>query len=1160
MFKRLLWLALLAMSHIANAQTPSTQNPTKLDFNIPSPNAAGFEKFGNVPVNYFNGLPNISVPIYNVVAGKHSLPISISYHAGGIRVDDISGDAGLGWNLSAGYKITRVLRGKKDELGYVGHNDAAKIIQTTNPQSQDATADSFKASADNIWDTQPDEFNFSIGSASGKFILSPDKVIIMPDQDIKVAYSTVTGAHYQFVLTDAMGVQYHFNDFSTTSTTDCQGSSTMDYASSWSISKIIYPDTRDSIRFAYSNEMQAISSISESRNYDYEYMPRPVKYKVCETYANINEKKIAAIYFPNGKVIFTYDKPKLELAGTNALTKAEVYDNSSQLFITFRLGYSYYNSSSTNNLAKKLRLDSVYTITPDQTITGKYVFSYNGDNIPPYQSKSKDHWGFYNGKSNSSLIPGNTFSVYDANGLPVPVPGGNRDVDPSYSSKGVLNKIVYPAGGSTLFEYESNDAGSDCQGAEYIAEPIYAYTNYSSASSCKYINSPGYQNNTTTFTAPSTQSATVQAIFNAWNCTGNTKKYILKDLTDNIIKAQGTADVNVQFIGGHQYSLYTETDCRNAEANMLDCDERISAAIVFTTVVGHNKNKLTGGIRIKKITDYDQYSTISNVRSFQYQLPSQPDRSSGILTFKPKYDYSYIYVEQSGYPIIDYKNVTSYAFTSDANNMSQSSEASVVYKYVRETFGAIGEGGSTLYNYSTPYRSCEVSFPFAPSTSYRHRNGQLLSSVSYDKLGILTQKVINYYNYIPSGSTSGWKVAYQKVKSSSQLHDVFAGIIYNYISEKIRLDSTTTETFFNPNTISQTQAFAYLGNVNHYPYKSLTKNSQGNILTAFNWRASDFTVAPTSGLTGATAALRYMQDNHITDVPVESYTLEDGLVTGGSISEYFLFNDLDKAFLLPSQTFKLSIATPISDYSPLNRNITTNQLTLSKDTRYASEVRYTGYNDKGNPAIMKADGKQSISLIWGYGYNYPIAKVLGDSIYKCGFTSFEPDAYGNWNYIDANTTPSIALTGRRSFPLTAGNVTWTTAPIPGMSEVEHSGTQIPGNFIVSYWKTNGDVFVNGTSPVSSGATTNGWTYYEHLISNPTGVTVTGTANIDELRLYQVGTSMEGYTYEMLKGITSGSDNSGHVSFFEYDQLGRLILVKDEQGNIVKRHTYQYQGN
>ena len=95
------------------------QAPTNIfsNLNVSSPNAASLGKYGDFPVSYNTGLPQISIPIYTVNEGTLSLPISISYHAGGIKVMEASSFVGAGWALNAGGVITRSVVGAPDDKG-----------------------------------------------------------------------------------------------------------------------------------------------------------------------------------------------------------------------------------------------------------------------------------------------------------------------------------------------------------------------------------------------------------------------------------------------------------------------------------------------------------------------------------------------------------------------------------------------------------------------------------------------------------------------------------------------------------------------------------------------------------------------------------------------------------------------------------------------------------------------------------------------------------------------------------------------------------------------------------------------------------------------------------------------------------------------------------
>src|SRR5437016_4892618 len=80
-----------------------------------SPEVASLGRYGSYEVNYYTGVPDISIPIYDIQVGELRLPISISYHASGIKVTETPSRIGLGWSLSAGGTITRKIQGKPDE-------------------------------------------------------------------------------------------------------------------------------------------------------------------------------------------------------------------------------------------------------------------------------------------------------------------------------------------------------------------------------------------------------------------------------------------------------------------------------------------------------------------------------------------------------------------------------------------------------------------------------------------------------------------------------------------------------------------------------------------------------------------------------------------------------------------------------------------------------------------------------------------------------------------------------------------------------------------------------------------------------------------------------------------------------------------------------------
>jgi|WetSurMetagenome_2_1015567.scaffolds.fasta_scaffold02548_4 YD repeat-containing protein len=88
----------------------------------PPPEAAALGRFGECPVSLFTGKANISIPLYEIQVNDFKLPINLTYNTQGNRVSDIASWVGLGWTLNAGGVITRTIKGLPDEIVYNGYS------------------------------------------------------------------------------------------------------------------------------------------------------------------------------------------------------------------------------------------------------------------------------------------------------------------------------------------------------------------------------------------------------------------------------------------------------------------------------------------------------------------------------------------------------------------------------------------------------------------------------------------------------------------------------------------------------------------------------------------------------------------------------------------------------------------------------------------------------------------------------------------------------------------------------------------------------------------------------------------------------------------------------------------------------------------------------
>ena len=110
--RHILSIVFIGMSYLLHAQMPVMDNY------LLSPNMASLGEYGDVPVSLHTGIPSITVPLYTGSSGGHSIPVSLSYHGGGVQPDRHPGWVGLGGRLHGGGCVVGVVGGRRVEWAH----------------------------------------------------------------------------------------------------------------------------------------------------------------------------------------------------------------------------------------------------------------------------------------------------------------------------------------------------------------------------------------------------------------------------------------------------------------------------------------------------------------------------------------------------------------------------------------------------------------------------------------------------------------------------------------------------------------------------------------------------------------------------------------------------------------------------------------------------------------------------------------------------------------------------------------------------------------------------------------------------------------------------------------------------------------------------------
>lgn len=1017
-----------------------------------SPEAASFMKFGNIPVNSNTGVPGIDIPLFEIDAAGLKLPISLSYHAGGVRVDEKASSVGLSWALSAGSMITRQLAEYPDEYSSLGY------LSTPDPEvvnAQKATYFMYLYQViDGLIDATPDVFTYSVNGKSGKFIFKKDGSFLQipitdnrieryysPDGKMLFKITTPDGYVHVFERTE----QYSFGSVNNQELTP-------DHINTWHITKIISPERSDTVYFHYENNC-GLYSYETNRTFSRTVGTQPVfvptgygegfiDWEDIDTWSQTTQVNrstpsyLNSITWRGGKVELAYTCDRQDaVTGEKRLREVNVYALQANTFNrvkNIKLFQSYFQSAisgfSSDERNYRLRLDSVIFFPPSG-IGQKAIYSiaYDSTTLSPRESYAQDLFGFDNGKiSNTDLLAKQIAQrgIMASGGFNpnyVEIGQADRSVNEAKMKAAIIRSITYPTGGRTAFDFEAHQFNTGMGKAIPGSTSCFAYGGMQSACS-------------TTFTAGSNWENTRYAVFlskyNYPGITGIPKVTIVNNTTgQQIVQVSNMnpdADLNyklqaLEIVPGNSYTISVNIYTTSATA--------VSGGI---TVEWENRTTLPdiqkgGGLRIKSITNYNGNGDVLSKDEYKY---GQNEEGVGVLltpfsyysdnkkstTYRLFYSPAYTCFTAYGY-------LTHIYSSGSLNPLTNFSGSPVLYEKIT-TYSvdrtAQAGNGKTVSEYDVYQDNQNVPAPdvynkgiqLQPSS---WKNGFLKAVTHYRSTGPGTYTPLAKQEFHYSASradssnslrvTSPYTDVYDPcdLRLASFPYDVFTAV-YPIHTGVFLLTSTTTT------------SYDQAGSMQVDTKEMLYQNAQNLLLTATNSTGSKSeSINQLFKYPGNFAApgnvYQKMVDKHILEPLIEQVVSVNGVQQSVTRKPHMDVHG-DSRLLLPS-------------------SIDVQKGTSPQETA----IRFNRWDAFGNILEQQKTDDVKEVYIWGYQSQYPVARIIGSDYENVSavVTQAQVNTATNIASNDANVRNLLNTLRTDARTKNAMIYTYTYAPLVGMT-------------------------------------------------------------------------------------------------------------------------------
>lgn len=1148
-------------------------------------------------VNYQSGSATFGIPIldWKENISRLHLNVSLNYNSGsGLKTNDVASNVGQGWNLLAGGVISRMQVGEPDDqkpyyqYGSEAWDDTKKYPAgylytqfdikngVSNSVNQyplfNAKNILYKQFNDVADDKELDRFSFQFNGKAGIFILDRETKTGVPLEyanRMKISFTTDENNVNYGIRTTIIGfnildegIIYKFTKYGKTKLLKSS------FCNADLINKLTQPTFKDNNVYHESlfedgqiinpyviNEwvLEEIEDAFTHRKINFTYTTRninvsagasPTHYDELgqKNYSIVSHQKsvaqtqeLTSITMPDGYQLFlNYGSERVDFRGEYPIASIETkYQGRWVSKYLLKTGYFIKNriGNPTSDFQKsiaRLCLRSVTKLGVD--LKGQdepYVFDYYvgsnvaDDYVPAPFSFFKDIWGFYNGdyskdyNNNAISLSKQSidFTNTDLKGLCFRRNNFNSvalNAKPGYAKNGLLKQIIYPTGGSLKYEYEQNVAYIEGlgittnTGGVHVSRTLVTDGGYNNdcnnplISSYNYVNESSSQSSLWGVEIPK-NDMTVSSYYSPAD------KYLSYKPLFNF-----SCKYRFQYPGilskDQGFDLMGNKKLMQALSTVLDV---VTAVSQIRDVI--NVCAVTGPNAIVALI----VDIIFSIYSLITTCLNNPEKSSSTTMF----------------------------YNADVNGVNPLPS---MFKRV-EISESGGNNGKTIMEF-TSKDDYAIWVPTNPTYSMQQRfapwaYGLPKRIIILDNSGNKIKETNNYYRFIKDPTSYDDKLPpYHFVPYPNCKY-----LIQKNISKR-------SDDWLAPNNYAYPDTYITQSNsdilVNYYEIYRGNTFLDKTIEKTYTQGTSNFKVVDNT--------FSYF-DNRFINTYDLLYSTTSSYSTNEQLTKYYSYKSfLNDNVYLNDEINVYKNNNRVAEFSNSYALMGNNNLLLDKkfEKRLSLPSVYPEpasiqtqsyvYNVVGNLIGQKDEGNRNITNLYDYDNKFIVATVINAdaNVDRFAYTSFETSNLGGWLYNASYPSYSTnSVTGSRSLQLVSGSTLYNFI----------SRTK---SYKISFWATNVLELPTIATLVKNSPTINGFTYYEYNVSPGSNIiSVSGNGSIDELRYAPLNSRIRTTTFDPIIGKTSECDENNRVTYYEYDDLGRMRFIKDDRKNVVKMYEY-----